>query len=217
METSALKENKIFSSDRFTTLIKADLAVNKSNYLKLFIGTIGVFVALALIISITAVLDINSLKQASEMTGRAFDSAIKSRQLSFGAMYSTISIWIICVLFTVFGSLTFSNLSSKKNRISTFMIPASMAEKFILRFLIYFGVGILTLMIGFLLGVGISQLAYGGGAATLNEFDKFFGIDFSGTIISAFILSTLLGYSLYALGSSLWPKLSWIKTWVVIM
>lgn len=217
MGTTVITDNKTFSSDRFLSLMKADFAVNKSNYLKLFIGTLGIFAALALLISIIAVLDINSIKHASELTGRLFENDIRSRQLSYGMGYTVASVWIGGILITVFGSLTFSNLSSKKLRITTFMIPASLTEKFILRFLIYFVVGALTLILGFWIGVGIIQLAFSGGSSIVGELYKFIGVELSGTIIAAFILSYFMGNSIYALGSSLWPKLSWIKTWVVIM
>lgn len=197
--------------------MKADLAVNKSNYLKLFIGGTGVFVAIALLIGIIAIIDINSLRQASELTGRVFEEAIKSKQESYGAGYLGISIWIFGLGITILGSLTFSNLSSKRKRISAFMIPASQAEKFLLRVLIYLVAGSLSLLIGLIIGLGISQIAYGGAFLALENVIKFLHEDLAGSIIVALFLMVLLSNSLYSLGSSLWPKLSWIKTWVVMM
>lgn len=209
--------NNTFSSERFKALINADFTANKSNYLKLAIGTIGVFLAIALLVSIFTVLDINSLKHAFDMTGRVVDDAIHSRQNTGGMTYFTISMWIISIGLTVLGSLTFSNLSSKRSRISSFMIPASQIEKFTLRLLTYFVVGSILLFVGFLIGLFVCQISFGGAAAAIDEICVFINQDFSGYIITCFILMAILGNSLYSLGSSLWPKLSWIKTWVICM
>lgn len=217
METIAFKDNKTFSIDRFVTLMKADLAVNKSNYLKLIIGGTGVFVALALLISVIAIIDINSLKQVTASFPDVFQHKLSIKQQSYGAAYSSISVWIFSIGLTVLGSMTFSNLSSKKKRITALMIPASQIEKFALRLLTYLVAGSIALIIGLLVGLCICQIAFGGGWLAFEELDTFFGQEYSGTVITAFILIALLGNSIYALGSSLWPKLSWIKTWVVLM
>ncbi len=83
METIAFKDNKTFSIDRFVTLMKADLAVNKSNYLKLIIGGTGVFVALALLISVIAIIDINSLKQVTASFPDVFQHKLSLKQQSY--------------------------------------------------------------------------------------------------------------------------------------
>lgn len=212
-----IKSNTAFSSDRFMALIKADFTANKSNYIKLAIGATGVFLAIALLISIFTVMDINSHKELASMTGRVVDSAIASRQTTGGMTYFTISMWVLCIGLTVLGSLTFSNLSTKRSRISAFMIPASQTEKFVLRLLTYMVGGTLLLIIGFLIGLLICQIAFGGATAAMAEIFEFLNQDYSCFIVAAFILMALLGNSIYALGSALWPKLSWIKTWVVCM
>ena len=208
---------KAFSTERFSTLLRSDLTVNKGNYIKIAIAALGVFAALAFLLSINAVIDINSLKQVTDLTGRNFENAISTKQMSYGTMYLAISLWLLCIGLTVLGSLTFSNFSSKKLRISALMIPASRIEKFSLRVLLYFVGGTVLLIIGFLLGIAICEIAFGGGSPAMDSIFNFMNEDFSGSITAAFILIALLGNSLYALGSSIWPKLSWIKTWVVIM
>lgn len=207
--------NRIFSSDRFSALMKAELAVNKSNYIKLLIAVIGVFAAIALLMSISAIIDINNLKHVSQLTGRSFEEAMKYKQSTHSNAYFGLSVMILSIGLTIIGSLTFSNLSSKKQRISAFMIPASQIEKFTLRLIIYVIGGVISLLIGFFIGIGIVQIAYGGGGVVINNITYYID-DFSGYGITALILLALLGNSLYALGSSLWPKLSWIKTWVII-
>ncbi len=217
METTTMKENKYFSSERFATLAKADIAVNKSNYLKMIIGGTGVFVAVSLLVSILALIDINSLKQMSELTGRAVDEAIRIKQSTYGSTYAGLSVWIFCLGLTVLGSLTFSNLSSKRKRISALMLPASESEKFLFRLLTYLVAGSILLLIGFFIGLCICQIIFGGGWVVFDEIGGFFNQEFSGWIVSAFILMALLGNSIYTLGSALWPKLSWIKTWVILI
>lgn len=209
--------NKSFSNKRFSALLKSDFIVNKGNYIKYAIAVVGVFAALASLISINAVIDINSLKHLADLSGRILDEAISSQQHNYGSMYMVISMWILCIGLTIFGSLTFSNFSSKRKRISSLMIPASRTEKFFHRVLIYFIGGIILLIIGLFLGLGICQITFGGGAAPLNSIFEIFDKEYSGSFSIAAILFVLLGNSIYALGSSLWPKLSWIKTWVVLM
>lgn len=214
----AIESNRnAFSAERFSALLKSDFIVNKGNYIKHVIAVLGVFTALASLISINAVIDINSLKQGAILTGRIFDDTINARQLSYGSMYLALSMWILGIGLTIFGSLTFSNFSSKRKRISSLMIPASRSEKFLHRVLIYFVGGIVLLVMGLLLGLAICQISFGGGSATLNSVFSFLDREFSGSFTLALILLALLGNSIYALGSSLWPKLSWIKTWVILM
>lgn len=218
METNPIKTYKSFSSDRFVALMKADLAVSKSNYIKFIIGGTGIFIAVALLVSILAIISINGVKNNAALIPEIIEGAIKTHQQSYGAGYSAITTWIFCIGLTVLGSLTFSNLSSKKKRISSLMVPASKAEKFILNILIYLVGGTLTLLVGFFIGLGICQIVFGGGEVTYDcIFDFFFSISSPAIIIVFFILSALLGNSIYALGSSIWPRLSWIKTWVVMM
>lgn len=212
-----IQSNSSFSPERFNALMKAELTANKSNFIKLAIGAVGVFTAIALLISIFTVIDINSLRHSSELPAQVLGSSIQSRQNTGGMTYFTLSLWMISIGLTVLGSLTFSNLDSKRGRISAFMVPASRSEKFTLRMLTYFVAGTLLLVVGFFVGLLICQIAFGGAGAAMNELSNFFTQDYSYYIAAAFILMALLGNSLYALGSSLWPKLSWIKTWVLVM
>ncbi len=209
--------NQVFSSQRFATLLKTDIAVNKSNYLKLIIGGIGIFAAVALLVSIIAVIDINSLKQSSGLLEAFMDDAIKTKQQTYATIYDSISIWILSIGLTILGSLTFSNMSTKRQRISSLMIPASRPEKFCLRALIYPVGGTITLIVGFFIGLCIDQIAFGGGFEVFKGVTVFFGNGLTGIAATIFILMYLLGVSMYVLGSALWPRLSWIKTWMVLM
>lgn len=217
MEAPVIKNNKSFSSDRFSSLMKADLTVNKSNYIKMIIGGSGVFIAIALLVSIFALIAINGVKNNTALTPEIMEGAIKGYQETYAYAYSGIAMWVFSIGLTVLGSLTFSNLSSKIKRISTLMIPASKAEKFILNVLVYLVGGSITLTIGFFIGLGMCKIIFNGSFAGENFFHYMFGATATGTVITIVTLWVLFGNSIYALGSSLWPKLSWIKTWVILM
>lgn len=213
-------ENKIkditssFSVDRFFLLTKADFLISRGYYIKLVIAVIGIFAAIAFLISLNAGISIHSTPQPIEFAEQA--DAISSKQVTYGSTYAIISLWVISIGLTILGSLTFSNFSSKKSRIAALMVPASRVEKFILRLLTYLVGGAILLLIGFIIGAGICQLAFGAWMAIFNEIKDFFNIEFASFIAAYGILIALLGNSIYALGSSIWPKLSWIKTWAVL-
>ncbi|MDE6648653.1 MAG: hypothetical protein K2K45_01860 [Muribaculaceae bacterium] len=210
--------DKSFSLERFEMLAKSDFIINKGTYLKLLLTALGVFVALSVLISINAISDINELKKFTDLTDVNSLGMIKARQISYSSMYFGIGLWMMSIGLTVSGSLTFSSLSSKKQRITAFMEPVSLCEKFSLRMLVYLFGGIVALAIGFFIGYAVIQVSFGGGKVMMEGIHDFLSnVDESGYIVAIFILLGLFGNSLYALGSSLWPRLSWLKTTIVIM
>ncbi len=218
METTNLYSDKSFSFERFAMLAKSDFTINKGAYLKLALSALGVFVAIAVLISINAISDINEIKIINTVKGGTFDGALKASQESYSYMFLAIEFWVFCIGMTVLGSLTFNSLSSKKQRIVTFMQPASLAEKFMLRMLVYLFFGIAVLALSFFIGCAIIQMSFGGFSVIMENTRIFFSsVDEAGFIVTMIALVALLGNSLYTLGSSLWPKLSWLKTWIVVM
>ncbi|MDE6018623.1 MAG: hypothetical protein K2G85_07400 [Muribaculaceae bacterium] len=215
METANKYSDKSFSMERLAILAKSDFIVNKGNYLKLVLSALGVFVAIAVLISINAISEINEIKKTYLLvTG----GMIKARQISYSSMFLAFELWVFFIGLTVFGSLTFSSLSSKKQRIVTLMQPASLTEKFLLRMFVYLICGFIALAIGFFIGCAIIQLSFGGCGVMMEGIRDFFSsVKESGYIVAIFILLALAGNSIYTLGSSLWPKLSWLKTWIVLM
>ena len=212
--------NKSFSWPRFRALMKSDFLINKGTYFKLAATVIGCFIALAILISIFAMNDINSFIKLNDasMTYLQLDKLINSRRYSYSSMLLVMCFWIVSIALTVFGSLTFSSLSSKKQRISTLMLPASLSEKYFLRMLIYFVGGLITLFIGLLFACLIAQLTFAGSAFfdILKDWNHIWdGESFYITMLGCIMV--ILGNAIYTLGSCLWPKLSWIKTWLVVM
>ena len=220
METIIQSNNKGFSWTRFQALMKSDFLINKGTYFKLAATVIGFFIALAILISIFAMNDINSFIKynSSSMNDSILEDMIQSRRYSYSSTLLVMCFWIVSIALTVFGSLTFSSLSTKKQRISTFMLPASLSEKYFLRMFVYFVGGILTLLIGCLLAVVIAQFTFAGSAFVdiLKDWKYIWdGESFYITMLGCIMV--VLGNAIYTLGSSLWPKLSWIKTWLVVM
>ena len=220
METIITSNNNCFSWPRFRALMKSDFLINKGTYFKLAATVIGCFIALAILISIFAMNDINSFIKLNEssMVNLDFEGLIKSRRYSYSCSLLVMCFFIVSIAMTIFGSLTFSSLSSKKQRISTFMLPASLSEKYFLRMLVYFIGGLLTLFIGCLFACIIAQLTFAGSAFIdiLKDWHRIWdGESFYITILGS--IAIILGNAVYTFGSSLWPKLSWIKTWLVVM
>ena len=129
MEKIMQPVNKNFSWPRFKALMKSDFLINKGTYVKLAATVIGCFIALAILISILAMNDINSFIKlnASTMSDLNLEGLIKSRRYSYSSILLTLCLWVVSIALTIFGSLTFSSLGSKKQRISTFMLPASLS------------------------------------------------------------------------------------------
>lgn len=213
-------DNLRFSWPRFQALMRSDFLVNKGTYIKLAATAIGCFIALAILISIIAMNDINSFFKLNEssFSKSALEGLIQSRRYSYSSILLTLCFWIVSIAMTVFGSLTFSSLSSKKRRISTFMLPASLSEKYFQRMLVYLVGGTLTLLIGCMFAILIAQITFAGSAflEILKDWNHIWdGESFYITMLGC--VSVILGNAIYTLGSSLWPKLSWIKTWLVVM
>lgn len=106
----------------------------------------------------------------------------------------------------------------QRRRIMTIMMPASMLEKFMVRFLLYFVGGLVVLGIGYLVGIAEMLLTFADPDA-VSLISNLTGDDHN--VKSTFELAAvvglplLLGNAFYALGSSVWPRTSWVKTWVL--
>lgn len=211
----------------FMQLLKSDLILNGGNYLKLAIALLGCFIAVDVIVSIFTINDLNNSKTGivyrNEPVGpyiRDNYDYIRSRGMQI-IMFACL--FIISIALTILGSLTFSSMSSKRKRISTLMLPASVSQKFWLRFLIYTVGGTVLLVLGVLLSYLIAELAFEGAkygniwtGLTFMYRDENLG----GRLILIIIIGIMWlysGNSIYALGSAFWPRLSWIKTWIILI
>lgn len=201
-----------FSGSRFMTLMKSDFKINGGHYLKLAIAAIGCFVGLAVLVCIPAMKDLHGVSEYNPVSN-SFILGARS------VYWSMLLIWGLCIMslgVSVFGSLTFSSLGSKRGRISTFVLPASLSEKFALRTLVYFVFGLLTLIVGFMIAILIAQLSFGGFDVIWSKIPTHIESTEDVLIIVFVGLLLLVTNALYTLGSALWPRLSWLKTWIVM-
>lgn len=214
MNESTMTENQCFSFPRFMQLLKSDLRINKSKYIRTLIAILGCFFTIALLISIFAIDELSG--NIERFVGTVnYEDIIDSTVKSYVVSYQFTSLLIISVGLTVLGSMTFVSMNSKSGRISTLMLPASMPEKFILRFLVYFVGGTIILIAGYYIGSLIMYCAF---ASKYSESDDLLVYFINASYwkeVGKLSLPLLFGNALYALGSSIWPKASWVKTWVV--
>lgn len=218
METIEYNDNKAFSGRRFMTLLKSDFKVNGNHYMKLAFAAIGCFVAVSVLVCIMAINDINHTSNCISNTSHfegSLEGPLDTLRATYGTALMFLCFAITSILLTVFGSLTFSNLANKRERITAFMIPASRSEKFALRALIYFFFGIIIIIVGVMVAALIAQLSFKA-YNDCSQIFRFFREDFAWPLTWIMLLALLFGGALYTLGSSMWPKLSWLKTWILV-
>lgn len=222
MKATLENRNQTFDLQRFYTLFKSDIALNKGTYIKMASGILGVFLFVSLVISLTAK---NSLSGIAEGTlVPLFDVDYPNETLvhheitKFSFVYLFVSYLVASFVLTVLGSVTFSSLSEKKSRISTFMLPASMAEKFWSKFAIHTCLGSLVILVSWLLGFFVAKLTFGAFWTMRPLFGQIEGEQFRMVVkmMTCFILWMYVGNAVFAFGSALWPRLSWLKTWIVL-
>lgn len=122
----------------------------------------------------------------------------------------------------IIGSMAFGSMKTKKRRIASMMVPATKFEKYISMIFIYvilsnlcfFGVAILA----DLLRASISDTMTAWQA--IEYYNKHVGEGMESftfwPVIWLMVLSTLFSQSVYVLGSSLWPRNSFIITFCVV-
>lgn len=206
---------------RMATVIKKDFVENRKTLLLRALLLIGSMVILSQIVGIIH----------SEVY-KTFDSEWEILNLEYRdpALQPMLVIFIIGAFFVsaFSASFMFENMTTKTKRLSTLMLPASNAEKFIARFTIF--------VLGFFVLYFVS--------CAIAEFSRFIvlqsiyphspklhlitpatiiadlDIDFTHEdwrwAFTIFIGAFLFNQSLFGLGSSVWPKNSFIKTFGAI-
>ncbi len=139
----------------------------------------------------------------------------------------TFSVTMVCTWFAMraaqlTGSLTFRSYNSKARRISNMMLPAAQSEKFLANIAIYVVGGNIVLILCMLLGDCLSAIMFGiRPAVSYIPFSQIFSSAENIEIALAMGLSGLLvalfAQALYVIGSALWPKYSFAKTFVALL
>lgn len=146
------------------------------------------------------------------------------------AQSGIITFYVIAAYFAsaLSASFLFENMATKAQRLSTLMLPASNAEKFASRFIIYIA-GFFLLFaascaVAEIFRIAVFSCVYPDSTCLLPvthlDFPSRYGSQFW-KAIGAFVGIFIFLQSLFALGSILWPKNSFIKTfgalWVLQM
>ena len=194
--------SQTFSFARYTALLKTYLAENGK--------TLGLYTA--------ALIGVSVLVGAFIGYNFAPERFTYERRVSvvMMSMYITFA-YSFC--FSISASLMFSSLQTRASRISTFMLPASMLEKYLVRLTVYLFVFAICFIIAMLCGEGVRLLASPEGTMSVFEgyhyvFEQIRHEELTTRFALYSVGSMFAGHGLYTLGSALWPKHSFFKTFV---
>ena len=134
---------------------------------------------------------------------------------------------IISFSFTIVGSQTFSSMATKPKRIVAMMLPASKGEKFVSMLLVYNVVAPIMIVVSALVVDLLTSLMFLHEPffiKYLGNIGEFFrqirvedhGLEIFLGIVALVCGSMLCSVATYTLGSALWPKKSFIKTFCVL-
>lgn len=137
--------------------------------------------------------------------------------------FTSVVFMIALSIYTIVGaSLTFSNLGTKAERSLALMQPATQLEHFIAKAVYGILLPPLFVFVGQFIGdavrVLVSDMVYGA-TAPYNPFVIFkalASVEYGGYIIAITMISALMTQMLYLLGSIVWPRLSFIKTFAAL-
>lgn len=197
-----------YSSARMWALTKHYAVENRRNILI----TLGVMFGIILLVSI--------------LFTKACPRDLPMHGAERGSILWLIYIFIAGLACTILGSLTFSSMSTKSKRISNMMLPAKQSEKFVSQCLLYVVGGNIALILSLLLADTLSAIIFGfapgwyyipdaiGIADIIRDSDL--GINFLLAICFGGLWLFLFGQSFYILGSTLWPRKSFLKTYIAL-
>lgn len=127
------------------------------------------------------------------------------------------SISIAAIVATLLGSLTFSSMATKRQRIPAMTLPASKGEKFLSAFILYIIIGNLFTLLAALIPFEAFYLIESTDATTQLWHEFPIPNSIEGLCIALFFIAMpLIGQALYLLGSAFWPRKSFIKTFVTL-
>ncbi len=146
-----------------------------------------------------------------------------------------VEIFLFCffggMILTIGASLAFNNMKSKEGRINTLMLPAPVSQKFIVRWLAAVPILLIVVLLGCLMGDWARIIVYKF-VIRMGDFTPAYNSAYVNTTMWSFIANNykddpeaisimlncgfwgaLCSQAIYFLGSVIWPKLSFIKTW----
>lgn len=228
METS----NQIFSASRFGQFIKQHLCENRRKLLLYSSLVLGLMLLVAIAMAL-GVLD--DARRIRESLPEAFDSlgrdtwrsisktnvySLYSYEIYHRILLSRLTIIPICML-SIAGSLAFARCAGKEGRLREFMCPASQLEKYLSSFCIYIlGTWAIVIISWAVARYGVylamdAITPYGAFYKPwpLSGNDSYW--DGEHNFYSIMVLFVIFLQSFFMLGSSVWPKNSFFKTFAV--
>lgn len=150
------------------------------------------------------------------LVGRYTDDPTDS--VNSAAVFGVIAFYLFPLFACITGSLTFGPFKSKTGRIHAMMLPATKSEKFVMLTFIYTVLADLIYIIAYFIGELLRALLSSGPIVWNNwlfsdVWDMLAAEPGEATLAIAGVVLLILSHqAIYTLGSSLWPKLSFIKT-----
>lgn len=225
----------LIEPSRFAFLFKKELKENRKSLLLRGIIVVAILTAVSLLIGTVAISGYDHiLKRTIYSSDGGLISEYGGSSRIWGtpeddAAQASASFFIIAfpIVLAISASLMFESLSTKRKKIAMLMTPGTMFEKFLVRFLIYivattilFGLGcfIADFIRHFIFSIiyinskvdVIHMINY------IEVLDPFYWSNKDIATLSMYISMSIWGASLFALGSSVWPRLSFIKTFGAI-
>lgn len=193
-----------FSWSRIWLLIKRDCIENRRNLLMTFGVMFGVMLMIGILVT----------KASDSVTNDVADPIMRATVLL------PILLWISVIMMQIIGSLTFCDWTSKPKRIASMMTPAAQSEKFFSRLLVYVVGGNIALVLCLFLSDTLSALIFAVKPVYLSFSRYTYLIDDYSAF--AFLTVTLLLCALYSqtsfvIGSAIWPRKSYLKTFVALL
>lgn len=187
--------NNTFNIKRFGLLLKQYLVENRKQLFFLTGVMWGVMILTAAFIGKIQYREIEAYEHASVTW-------------SFTTLLTFYGFAFLCFS-CIISSFMMSSFRSKRTRISSLMVPASMAEKFTVRFVTF----IIGFFIAYCIGVLLADISF---CIFLGRGITFPSLNLPHNADSEIMGLILFYQSLYALGSALWPRLSFFKTFLAI-
>ena len=214
MITTMNTVNQIFDWSRFTAAVRKEFVENKRT---LMFTVIAVYALLAIVMILGNV-----------MTGNFGVGLDDIETMGDGIMphYIVVS-YILAFGLTIVASFSFKKLTKKTGRIDLFTSPSSTLEKFLVNVLVY----VLGFVVVFFICAQLADLTrivtlwyfhddieVPGPINFLNTFTQAYNFGSTNMfgMSKVFPLALLANAGLFLLGSVLWPRLSWLKTFAAM-
>ena len=225
--------SKNIESSRFALLFKKELVENRHRLLLSSIMLLSILIVVSLFIGVSNInfyndtIERSILSATGEVISYYGDNSAMFGSPKDGAALGCAMFFIFAlpIALSISASLMFENMSSKQNRISLLMIPCTTFEKYLARFIIYILGTIIIFCVGCLAADYIRYLIF---SLSYNDYNIVHPIDFSylwqwimtsNNIYntSIYLSWVMFSTSIYALGSSVWPRMSFVKTFGTVI